>query len=122
MNLIDLLPVVFPQRFEKTSFIFLPLGNEFWTTLRSYLRTIVDSFEDVFHLRVFPGRRRCVFAGESQRFTLFGVDDFFEVGSATVNDFAFGTIDNDVLPLLFVVFIADELVDVDLFGCKEGFV
>lgn len=79
------------------------------------MTTIVDeSFEDV--LAFLFERVIGVCFGHAQRLALSFVEGLIDVNDSTVNDFAFGSIDDDVFPLLFVVFIFEYLIDIMFFS------
>lgn len=78
------------------------------------MSTIIDeSFDDVLTL-LFEWII-CVCLGHAQRLAFAFVEGLIDVDDSTINDFAFGSIDDDVLSFLLVVFIFEYFVDIVFF-------
>ena len=85
------------------------------------LRTslIIDSFNDVLHLWVIPWIVGGL-GGQLKWFAFGGRDWLFYILGTTIDDFSFGTINDDEFSFFLIIFILDDGVDIACSGIEEG--
>ena len=126
VQLVQLLPVVLPQRSQDAALLALPLLRPD-RALEGLLEAarpaaVIDLLNYVLHLRIFQRALRILLRHQLQR--LAGLpDELLQVRHCPAVDyFATRTVHDYVLAFLFVVFCLDQRVDVEISGVVEVFV
>ena len=119
---VDVLPVILPQRTQNTVFLFLPfLALLAGVSFRKihfgwFLHGVVsDPLDDILflcvHIGMKPGR---ILGHHAKRLTFIRGNGHIYVDNTTIEDLTFGTVHNYVFPLLFIVFVLEDGIDVEL--------
>ena len=124
MHLVYLFPVVLPERFEHISPPLLVLCTIPPIFLHLYYFTIRTFYllYYVILLRTSPWASQGRPGHHLQRLDLVFIDVLVQIGSPTIDDLAFGSVNNDEFPLLLVILILNYSVDIFFFIVEKGFI